>query len=159
MNVLPAEVWPLSPMATTARAMSAQRNKTDATDALGLAHLMRIGWFRQAHIKTDDAYRLKLLLNSSPQFEAQVPRPGEARSMWIGCTLRTRRTPRRRRRIASFWAPTHDAGRSLQPQIGARLERLRRSAPADEDWCRPRTTGSTISCLWPERSWTTLECL
>jgi len=43
-------------------AMSAQRNKTDATDALGLAHLMRTGWFRQAHVKTDGAYRLKLLL-------------------------------------------------------------------------------------------------
>ena len=42
--------------------MSAQRNKTDATDALGLAHLMRTGWFRQAHIKTEGAYRLKLLL-------------------------------------------------------------------------------------------------
>jgi transposase len=43
-------------------AMSAQRNKTDATDALGLAHLMRTGWFRQAYVKTDGAYRLKLLL-------------------------------------------------------------------------------------------------
>lgn len=43
-------------------AMSAQRNKTDATDALGLAHLMRTGWFRQAHVKTEEAYRLKLLL-------------------------------------------------------------------------------------------------
>ena len=43
-------------------AMSAQRNKTDATDALGLAHLMRTGRFGQAHVKTDGAYRLKLLL-------------------------------------------------------------------------------------------------
>ncbi len=43
-------------------AMSAQGNKTDATDALGLAHLMRTGWFRQAHVKTDGAHRLKLLL-------------------------------------------------------------------------------------------------
>ncbi len=43
-------------------AMSAQRNKTDATDALGLAHLMLTGWFRQAYVKTDGAYRLKLLL-------------------------------------------------------------------------------------------------
>lgn len=42
--------------------MSAQRNKTDAADALGIAHLMRTGWFRQAHIKTDQAYRLRLLL-------------------------------------------------------------------------------------------------
>ena len=43
-------------------AMSAQRNKTDATDALGLAHLMRTGWFRLAYVKTEEAYRLKLLL-------------------------------------------------------------------------------------------------
>lgn len=29
-------------------AMSAQRNKTDAADALGLAHIVRTGWFRRA---------------------------------------------------------------------------------------------------------------
>ena len=39
--------------------MSAQRNKTNAADALGLAHLMRIGWLRQAYVKTEGAYRLK----------------------------------------------------------------------------------------------------
>lgn len=43
-------------------AMSAQRNKTDAADALGIAHIMRTGWFRQAHIKTQDCYRMRLLL-------------------------------------------------------------------------------------------------
>ncbi|MGL4239626.1 MAG: IS110 family transposase, partial [Beijerinckiaceae bacterium] len=43
-------------------AMAAQRNKTDAADALGIAHIMRIGWFRQAHIKTEDCYRMRLLL-------------------------------------------------------------------------------------------------
>jgi transposase len=42
--------------------MAAQRNKTDATDALGLAHIMRTGWFRQAHVKSDECYRLRLLL-------------------------------------------------------------------------------------------------
>ncbi|RWO37558.1 MAG: IS110 family transposase, partial [Mesorhizobium sp.] len=31
-------------------AMSAQRNKTDKADALGIAHIMRTGWFRQAYI-------------------------------------------------------------------------------------------------------------
>jgi len=31
-------------------AMSAQRNKTDAADALGIAHIMRANRFRQAHI-------------------------------------------------------------------------------------------------------------
>jgi transposase len=43
-------------------AMSAQRNKTDAADALGIAQLMRTGWFRQAHIKTEASYRIRLLL-------------------------------------------------------------------------------------------------
>ncbi|NUQ17058.1 MAG: IS110 family transposase [Sphingomonas sp.] len=43
-------------------AMSAQRNKTDATDALGLAHIVRTGWFRTAHIKTESCYRVRLLL-------------------------------------------------------------------------------------------------
>lgn len=43
-------------------ALSAQRNKTDATDALGIAHIMRTGWFRQAHIKTEACYRIRLLL-------------------------------------------------------------------------------------------------
>jgi transposase len=40
-------------------ALSAQRNKTDAKDALGIAHIMRTGWFRQAHIKTESCYRSK----------------------------------------------------------------------------------------------------
>lgn len=43
-------------------AMSAQRNKTDANDALGIAHIMRTGWFRAAHIKTEACYRVRLLL-------------------------------------------------------------------------------------------------
>src|SRR5271165_6716544 len=55
-----------------------------------------------------------------------------ARSMRIGRTPTTCPTLRRRRRIASISAPTHDARRSLQPQIGAQLERLTRSARADD---------------------------
>lgn len=43
-------------------AMSAQRNKTDAADALGIAHIMRTGWYRTAHIKTEACYRLRMLL-------------------------------------------------------------------------------------------------
>ncbi len=40
-------------------AMSAQRNKTGA---LGLVHIVRTGWFRRAHVKTESCYRLRLLL-------------------------------------------------------------------------------------------------
>ena len=43
-------------------ALKAQRNKTDATDALGLAHIVRTGWYKSAHIKSENGYRLKLLL-------------------------------------------------------------------------------------------------
>ena len=44
-------------------AMAAQRNKTDATDALGIAQIVRTGWFRQAHVKTEACYRPRLLLS------------------------------------------------------------------------------------------------
>lgn len=43
-------------------AMSAQRNKTDEKDALGIAHIMRTGWFKTAHVKTEECYRMRLLL-------------------------------------------------------------------------------------------------
>ncbi len=43
-------------------AMSAQRNKTDATDALGIAHIVRTSWFKAAFIKSEPCYRMRLLL-------------------------------------------------------------------------------------------------
>lgn len=52
-------------------AMSAQRNKTDKADALGIAHLMRTGWFRQAHIKSADCYRTRLLLTHRRNLKAK----------------------------------------------------------------------------------------
>lgn len=50
-------------------AMNAQRNKTDAADALGIAHQMRTGWFRQAHIKTETSHRVRLLLTQRRNFK------------------------------------------------------------------------------------------
>jgi len=52
-------------------AMSAQRNKTDKADALGIAHLMRTGWFRQAHIKSESCYRTRLLLTHRRNLKAK----------------------------------------------------------------------------------------
>jgi transposase len=43
-------------------ALKAQRNNTDKADALGIAHIMRTGWFRKAQIKSEPCYRLRLLL-------------------------------------------------------------------------------------------------
>jgi transposase len=51
--------------------MGAQRNKTEAADALGIAHLMRTGWFLQAHIKTQNCYRTRLLLTHRRNLKAK----------------------------------------------------------------------------------------
>jgi len=45
-----------------ARMLEAQRNKTDKNDARGLAQLVRSGWFKPVHAKSEQANRLKLLL-------------------------------------------------------------------------------------------------
>jgi transposase len=52
--------------------MAAQRNKTDAADALGIAHIMRTDWFRQAHIKSEGCYRLRLLLTQRRSVKRKV---------------------------------------------------------------------------------------
>jgi transposase len=45
-----------------AAALKVQRNKTDKNDARGLAHLVRSGWFRPVHVKSEESHRLRLLL-------------------------------------------------------------------------------------------------
>jgi transposase len=88
-------------------AMSAQRNKTDATDALALAHIVRTGWFRQAHIKTESCYRLRLLLTQRRNLKRKVLdlentirhslRPSASASRGRGARASTRRCARRKR--------------------------------------------------------------
>ena len=43
-------------------ALSAMRNKTDKADARGIAHIVRTGWFREVHVKSEESYGLRLLL-------------------------------------------------------------------------------------------------
>ena len=38
------------------------RNKTDRNDARGIAQLVRLGWFRQVHVKSEEAQRTRMLL-------------------------------------------------------------------------------------------------
>jgi transposase len=35
------------------------RNKTDKADARGIAHIMRTGWFKEVHVKSEESYRLR----------------------------------------------------------------------------------------------------
>ena len=42
--------------------LSAMRNKTDRNDARGIAHLVRLGWFRLVHVKSEVAQEIRMLL-------------------------------------------------------------------------------------------------
>jgi hypothetical protein len=45
-----------------ASSLKAQRNKTDMDNAHGAAQLVRSGWYRDVHVKSEASYRLRLLL-------------------------------------------------------------------------------------------------
>lgn len=53
-------------------ALSLRLNKTDANDALGLAQLMRVGWFREVVVKGHDCQALRALLVVRAQLVSQV---------------------------------------------------------------------------------------
>lgn len=42
--------------------LAGQRNKTDQADALGIAQILRAGWFKTVHVKSDEAHRMRILL-------------------------------------------------------------------------------------------------
>ena len=47
-------------------------NKTDANDALGLAEIMRVGWYRKVEVKGHDCQALRALLVARAQLVSQV---------------------------------------------------------------------------------------
>ena len=47
--------------------LSAMRNKTDRNDARGIANLVRLGWFRQVFVKSEEAQRVRMLLVNREQ--------------------------------------------------------------------------------------------
>ena len=48
-------------------ALSIMPNKTDRTDALGLAQIVRTGWFKQVHIKSKESHQIRALLAARRQ--------------------------------------------------------------------------------------------
>jgi transposase len=44
-------------------ALKAQNVKTDRNDARGIAQIIRTGWYRPAHVKSEDSQRRRVLLN------------------------------------------------------------------------------------------------
>lgn len=45
-------------------ALKAQRVKTDQNDARGIAHMMRMGWYKEVHVKSPENSRYRILLNN-----------------------------------------------------------------------------------------------
>jgi len=50
-----------------ADAMKARPAKTDKTDALALAEMLRAGWYKAVHVKTEDSHRHRALLGARDQ--------------------------------------------------------------------------------------------
>ena len=61
---LQAEGFEVACMETrqVAAALSAMRNKTDKTDARGIANILRAGWYQPVHIKSRESHDTKTLL-------------------------------------------------------------------------------------------------
>lgn len=53
-------------------ALAAQRNKTDRTDARGIAQMMRVGLYRPVHVKTQQSQERRLLLTARKLLQAKV---------------------------------------------------------------------------------------
>lgn len=45
-------------------ALKAQQVKTDRNDARGLAHIVRTGWFKEVHVKSQESHKLRILLGN-----------------------------------------------------------------------------------------------
>nr|WP_245596828.1 hypothetical protein [Leisingera aquimarina] len=78
-------------------ALSAMRNKTDKTDARGIAQVLRSRWFNPVHMKSREAHAVRALLSSRKAipgvgpisaltFKAAVDDPG-ATLLWLCSTF------------------------------------------------------------------------
>lgn len=120
------------------RALSMRRNKTDRNDALGLAELMRIGWYKEARVRDLDSQHIRSMLNARYQLRRcrrdilnQIRGIVKTFGLYTGSTA-TRRFPVIVREIvagnpkaAIMLTPLLDALSGLQEQIGIYEAELR----------------------------------
>lgn len=52
-------------------ALSAQKNKTDRNDAVGIAQIVRTGWYQAVHVKSREAQERRVLLENRRMLSAQ----------------------------------------------------------------------------------------
>ena len=94
--------------------LSAMRNKTDRNDARGIAQLVRLGWFRQVHVKSEEAQRVRMLLVNRQQLLTKALDLENS----VRGESHLDRQPRRRRACGGEAAQRTDAisARSCAPQ-------------------------------------------
>lgn len=134
------------------RALSMRRNKTDRNDAQGLAELMRIGWYKEAYVRTVDAQHIRSMMNARYQLRQcrkdvlnQMRGIVKVFGLYTGTTA-TRRFPEILRQIAAenpmaakMLTPLLNAFHALEKEIDAYEVELREIAKNDGDACRLMT--------------------
>ena len=70
-----------------ADAIKARLIKTDRSDARALAEMLRMGWFTEVYLKSEESHRLKVLLSARDQSmrtkrSLTWPDPGPVTSVW-----------------------------------------------------------------------------
>jgi transposase len=113
-------------------ALKMQINKTDQSDAEGLAQIMRTGWYRAVHVKSFDSHRARALLGARAQLVGMTTRlsnhirgvlktfgmlPGTMRGMRFDRRIETMLADRPD--IAPIVAPMLNAWRQLREQISS----------------------------------------
>ena len=90
---------PVTQMETrqVAAALSAQMEKTDRNDARGIATLLRLGWFRPVHLKSQNARDRRFLLSARKTLQGRlIDVENSVRGLLRGFGLRPRRFLRKR---------------------------------------------------------------
>src|SRR4029077_20922087 len=117
-------------------ALSLKVNKTDAADALGLAQIMRVGWYREVTVKGLDCQAVRALLVGRGKIVARITSlkncvrgPGPRRERWIWQRHQSTRvqTKGTTRQPSALPARDHPVCRRAQSCQGAAWKR--RSAP------------------------------
>lgn len=129
--------WPVICIETrhAKAALSAQQVKTDRNDARGIAHIMRTGWYRAVHVKSDESLRLRVLLNNRKcllekrkDIELQIRGTIRAFGLKIGRSGRSKFE----HRVLELVAESDELRAYLLPMLHVRREMMRECAALDK---------------------------
>jgi transposase len=141
------------------KAMSAMTNKTDRNDARGLAHLLRMGWFRPVHVKAVSAREQRARLAARETLVRQVRDiENSVRGLLRGFGLRLPTLLRGRwsaairslveghPSLATTFEPLLRAREALREQL-ATIDRQVRNAARDDHVCRQLMTAPGVGAI------------